>query len=633
LEDRSLLAFQEKLPDSWIFRRETPDYGIDGSVEIFDDKHSTGNRFYVQLKATSKEEKRKARLKRESVEYYRELDLPVLMVLYVDPEDILLARWMHQFDPYYGGWGKKWVTLTFTEEDIWRSLTHESIADTVEKISKLQKGTVSFPMQWGVFFRDDKIGGTTSSRIYACLSRERSKVESLLRFTTLGERHFGKLEIDEEEAVASIADRYYCTLHLRGKEIGSPEQFAASLLVLTGLTLAQASSHGAAAKIFSQFAPKSSIAVDPNLWDRIARSMIRADRIPKLLELSERLHDKEDAPGVIPTTSAQILSIPSLSTDAAAAYEEFLKRRVSQAKEEGLSPASAHYNYGNFLRSKNCNLEAFKQYRRAAEEDPKYWKKNYFCGEMAGVLFDEGRYRPSAKLYERALRLEESERWRPLYGDALAHSGRYKEAYHQFQTHIDRADEIKPYWCLKAEVLRGIIEDLGIVQQRRDRSAAHEASNRTDTDVLKKNPREMNAALQEDALCTAAWFDRGVLYHEKEESEEAFFSFVAAGVAENDSLEAWTNALSVALGGDIDIRLLGVVAQASYNRYGELFVTEMNKRMEGGSQNSPAYQHLQTLLFDLLRDAEPEESREVRFWASDGSHDTITIGETRDVED
>jgi hypothetical protein len=72
------------LPSPWLYRDETRDYGIDGRVEIFDEKNlGTGRMFLVQLKATDQLELGKAltvKLRREQYEYYRRLDMPVLIV-------------------------------------------------------------------------------------------------------------------------------------------------------------------------------------------------------------------------------------------------------------------------------------------------------------------------------------------------------------------------------------------------------------------------------------------------------------------------------------------------------------------------------------------------------------------------
>jgi len=53
LEDESRTAFRKAIPQEWVFRDSTPDYGIDGSVEVFDSSgNGTGRYFFVQLKGT-----------------------------------------------------------------------------------------------------------------------------------------------------------------------------------------------------------------------------------------------------------------------------------------------------------------------------------------------------------------------------------------------------------------------------------------------------------------------------------------------------------------------------------------------------------------------------------------------------
>jgi len=53
IEDESRRAFEAALPSRFVYRPFSPDYGLDGEVEEFDeDELATGLRFYVQLKAT-----------------------------------------------------------------------------------------------------------------------------------------------------------------------------------------------------------------------------------------------------------------------------------------------------------------------------------------------------------------------------------------------------------------------------------------------------------------------------------------------------------------------------------------------------------------------------------------------------
>src|SRR5687767_12854452 len=89
LEDQSRNAFCVCLPPQWVFRDAVPDYGIDGTIEVFDvEGRSTGKLFLVQLKATDQADLDKALtivLSRETYEYHRCLDLPVLIVRFHAP--------------------------------------------------------------------------------------------------------------------------------------------------------------------------------------------------------------------------------------------------------------------------------------------------------------------------------------------------------------------------------------------------------------------------------------------------------------------------------------------------------------------------------------------------------------------
>lgn len=97
LESASRLAFEQSLPERWVFRDVSPDYGIDGTVEVFDKSgKATGDFFLVQLKATRNERLTKAlsiRLKNTTARYFSSQILPVLVVLFHAPTNALFAKW------------------------------------------------------------------------------------------------------------------------------------------------------------------------------------------------------------------------------------------------------------------------------------------------------------------------------------------------------------------------------------------------------------------------------------------------------------------------------------------------------------------------------------------------------------
>ena len=97
LETKSRIAFESSLPAAWVYRTVNPDYGIDGLVEVFDKNGiATGDIFFVQLKATGKEDLTQAltiRLPQEKCDYYDALALPLLLVSFHEPSGRLFAKW------------------------------------------------------------------------------------------------------------------------------------------------------------------------------------------------------------------------------------------------------------------------------------------------------------------------------------------------------------------------------------------------------------------------------------------------------------------------------------------------------------------------------------------------------------
>src|SRR5438105_1985568 len=130
--DAPVPRWQILLEPRYVFRAETPDYGIDGEVEEFDaDDRATGLRYKVQLKSTKEPELRRAlrvHVPFTTANYWRAHDLPVLLVRYHQPSERFYVRWFHTFDPYEGGVGTTGITFRWQEDDEWREGRAEELA-------------------------------------------------------------------------------------------------------------------------------------------------------------------------------------------------------------------------------------------------------------------------------------------------------------------------------------------------------------------------------------------------------------------------------------------------------------------------------------------------------------------------
>lgn len=138
LESASRLAFEQSLPRTWIFRDVYPDYGIDGTVEIFDKSgKATGDFFLVQLKATRKASLTEAlsiRLKAKTVRYFSSQILPVLVALYHSPTNSIFAKWCEQLPNVLIKHST--VTFTLSPKDRW---TKARVRETLSRLHRVRE--------------------------------------------------------------------------------------------------------------------------------------------------------------------------------------------------------------------------------------------------------------------------------------------------------------------------------------------------------------------------------------------------------------------------------------------------------------------------------------------------------------
>ena len=90
-------------PLSWVVRTIEQDYGIDVEVEIFDaGGKTTGLTFKAQLKGMEHPDHigPYRDIKIDHLQYWRRLDVPVLLVAYDDSTKSTYGRWIHTLDPH-----------------------------------------------------------------------------------------------------------------------------------------------------------------------------------------------------------------------------------------------------------------------------------------------------------------------------------------------------------------------------------------------------------------------------------------------------------------------------------------------------------------------------------------------------
>lgn len=149
LEDLSVRKFQSLLPEQWIYRTPTHDYGIDGEVEIIDSKgYTTGKKFLVQLKATDEENETKAlklRMKISSLNYFNQLEVPILIVRYLAKSGSIYTRWLHSLNPNDDTKAEKCFCMLFQEKDKWTDVSAEKRLNELEAYHSIKRHLLQKP--------------------------------------------------------------------------------------------------------------------------------------------------------------------------------------------------------------------------------------------------------------------------------------------------------------------------------------------------------------------------------------------------------------------------------------------------------------------------------------------------------
>ena len=163
LEEQSIRRFGDALPPGWVYRCKTPDYGIDGEVEIFDvDGSSTGLSFNVQLRATDDVARAdRVRLETDELNYYRSLDIPTVVVRYGSTSGSLFWQWASNIASRVEILeGQSTVTYRFGEGERWTVETPAAVRRTLE----VRRRLANFPPSMAVPLRVDLAAIPASER-------------------------------------------------------------------------------------------------------------------------------------------------------------------------------------------------------------------------------------------------------------------------------------------------------------------------------------------------------------------------------------------------------------------------------------------------------------------------------------
>jgi tetratricopeptide (TPR) repeat protein len=637
LEEQSHDAFRRALGDRFLYRREVPDYSVDGEVEEFDvDDRATGLRFYVQVKST-----RKASLKRalavsvplETATYYRSLPLPLLMVLYHKPSESIYARWFHQFDPYYGGVGKKSITFKWLLGDALIPEELFRLGSEARAFLSLRSANLQLPM---TFHLDAPAAGalalTKNELMFAMRAAVIRRPDILRLSAEPGARGSLQIMVRNDLLRANLADVATATIHLDRYEAGAyGEQLATDAMVCTALAFEHLGQADLASRLAAPFLPESSIILAPEVTWALSASYMRSRRLHESLAISEAL-DKSDDPDR--RAGSIFFALPLLGHGGPLSpveFEAFVRtydQRILRRKEEGddVGAGRESYNLANLLRRNSRPEEALRYYERAAQGDPGYLERSYFWHEKAGVLFGSHNYPEAAEAYARAFQLGKDPFALALGADALMFAGRYEEALKQFQGY-NQKNEIGDEWRLKELFLEVLVEQFHTPCQERDPRGALKRGEQINFEAA---PSEIAAALdgvlQIDALEGGAWFNLGKAHLELSKDEAALVDYLAAALCLECDAEAWVAALIQGLVCEKGPQFIQDIVTCGARMAGDRFRRQLVEWSRTQTDHASSDELLGIIDLGIAQqEAERDESFALRFHDDDGGTQEFPI--------
>lgn len=536
-----------------MYRREDPDYTIDGVVEeIGEDDNLTGLRFYVQLKATDEEDLKKAlalSLKLETRDYYRSLSLPVLMVLFHAPSETFYTRWINEDDPYHGGGGAKTFTFRWTATHAWDAARPVQLIADAKVFAELRSPNPPLPRPIHVV-SDGAFGLSNIELLYAfqeTAERCRDVIEVRSGAPSDGAAW---IEVSDREVAVNLAKVNGAVLHLPDDydpgQLG--EKLAIDGLLMMGPALANVEQFEIASRVIVALAPQSQLLSDSGMAAALQGIMAAARRVRESLELAEEL----DCSNADPICEASIFfTLPalqhqeSLSKAERDLHKKTLRRRIIRRRRAGDAQATARelVNLANLHRGRGEGRRAVRLYREAAEADVEYEGRAHYWREFGGVLWMDRQYERAADAYRRAIELGTDPLAEALYADCLMFAGRYAEARDLFGRFNASHPELAAEYRLKKVALDVIVDAMDIKIQSRDIDGAVKASPRVEDTTPEAVIKGSLEQLRHDALWPSAWFNIGVAEGRRNSQAKALLAFIAGTTMMPEfDLEQWTHA-------------------------------------------------------------------------------------------
>jgi tetratricopeptide (TPR) repeat protein len=597
LEDLSRAKFQLCLPEEWVLRDKDKDYGIDCEVELFDkDENSTGILFYVQLKATgSKKEKEifNVDFKIETLEYFKQLEIPVLLARYSQHLDKVYIKWVNQVDLTFAKKKAKTFRIKIAETNEWNEDSAKQIENDLKNVRTLKSGSFNFPIGYSINFNDSNIQGLSNNQFKIQLRNKLSEYSDFLEYKRDDQNCLININIEKNILLVQtgiLRGVFFHNLDKRPKETFI-EELSLDILLSLSMCMVMVGQIDYCGKIIFDNELGKRLIEKEELLLRLLPILLSSSYFENTIKLIDNaLDNKENEIILFPSIARLLLESDTKNKKRIALIESFFQSQLDKAKKlkiDGLI-ATSHYNLGNFYRSKDKHYKSIHNYVSAKKYDLTYLERPYYYREIAGVCFEAGKFKFSSKFYRKALELGASDSTKRLLADALMFAGEYAKSSEVFNEYISESEMPNEEFLLKSLLLNRVVINQNVKSQIRESTKAKSYAAIGELDEKEKQLENLEKALNLDILSSLAWYNFGYLNQSENEFIKAMYCYSMAAIIDLGDIEAWINAfLSFINSGEEGDLLIGsLILKTAYWHNRDEFLIQLYEILEQNSESS-----------------------------------------------
>ena len=597
LEDLSRAKFQLCLPQQWVLRDKDKDYGIDCEVELFDkDENSQGLLFYVQLKATgSKKDSEILNIdfKIETLEYFKQLEIPVLLARYSEHLDKVFIKWINEVDLTFAKENAKTFRIKISGNDEWKETSSKKIENDLTNARILKSGSFNFPLSYSINFNDDSIQGLSNNQFKIQLRNVLNEYSDFLSYKKNDENYLINIFIEKNILLVQtsiLKGVFFHNLDKRPKE-NFIEDLSLDILISLSMCMVMVGQIDYCGKIIFDNNLEKRLIEKEELLLIILPILISSSYLENTLNLiDDALDNKENEIMLFPAIAKLLLESDSKNKKKIALIESFFQSQLDKAKKLKLDSiiATSHYNLGNFYRSKQKNYNSIHHYVSSKKYDPNYLKRSYYFKEIAGVCFESSKFLFSSKFYKKAIELGASNDTKSLLADALMFAGELEKASEVFNEYISETKEPSDEFLLKSILLNQIIIKQNIKSQKREPKKADSFADIRELDSKEKQLENLEKALNADILSSLAWYNFGYLNLEDKNFVKAMYCFAMTAIINLADIEAWTNAFLsfINSGKDGDLLIGSLILKTAYWHNRDEFLMHLYAILEDNDKSN-----------------------------------------------